>query len=84
MDRRIRAPEGAHRNALAGDIPNLDYTLRHGAVHALDIELAIIIAAADRLAAGHGLAHDDYTRLHQAHQFLIRILADLRGVEVTT
>jgi hypothetical protein len=61
-----------------------DYTLRSGAIQALDTELAIVVAAADRQAAGYGLAFDDYTRLHQAHQFLICILGNLRGVEVTT
>ena len=82
---RTRPPrQAAPGITLASGNSGLDYTLRAGAVHALDTELAIVVAAIDRTARGYSLAHDDYDRLHQAHQFLIRILADLRGVEVTT
>ena len=61
---------------------HFDYTLQAAAVQTLERELAIILAAADRMAGGYGLAWDDHERLHKAHQFLIRILAGLRGREV--
>ncbi len=60
---------------------HLDYTLQTAAVQTLERELTIILAAADRMAGGYGLAWSDYERLHEAHHFLIRILADLRGVK---
>lgn len=62
----------------------LDYTLRAAAVHAVEHELAIVVAAADQQARGYRLSGKDHERLHQCHQFFIRILADLRGAEVLT
>jgi len=83
--KRMRPPrQAAPGNALASGNSGLDYTLRAAAVHALDRELSIIISAVDQTARGYGLSATDNDRLHQAHQFLIRILADLRGVEVWT
>lgn len=58
--------------------------MNDAAIQALHRELSIILAAADRMASGHGLAWTDYERLHDAHTFVIRILAELRGREVTT
>lgn len=63
---------------------HLHSTLQAAALQALDTELAIVVAAADHQASGNRLSWDDHDRLHQSHQFLIRILADLRGVEVLT
>ena len=62
--------------------PKLHSTLQSGALLALDTELAIIVAALNDMASGKRLSWDDQDRLHQSHQFFIRILADLRGVEV--
>jgi len=56
--------------------------LATASVSALEQELAIVLAAADRFARGYGLVWDDYDRLHEAHQHLIRVLAQLRGQEV--
>lgn len=44
--------------------------------------LGFVVAAADRLAAGYGLAWSDYDRLHRAHQHLIAVLATDLGREV--
>ena len=62
----------------------LHSTLQAGALLALDTEVSIVVAAADTMARDYALHWKDSDRLHQAHQFLIRILADLRGVEVMT
>jgi hypothetical protein len=43
-------------------------------VRAFKRELWVILNAADRMAAGYGLAWDDYDRLHQAHQHVLRVL----------
>ena len=56
--------------------------MNDAAVKALHRELSIILAAADRMARGYSLVWDDYDRLHEAHQHLIRVLAQLRGQEV--
>ena len=62
---------------------NPDYSpLAAAAAKALARELSIIMLAADRLAAGHGLAWSDYDRLHQAHQHILTVLADMTGKEV--
>lgn len=37
-------------------------------------ELWVILNAAHRMAAGYRLSWDDYDRLHQAHQHVIRVL----------
>ena len=80
MDRRIRAPEGAHRKALAGGIPRFDHsTLNVAATTAFRRELSIIMAAADRMANGYKLAWDDYTRLHQAWQHCLSVLEVIHG-----
>ena len=60
----------------------LQAILAAAAVQTLEQEMAVVLAAADRMAGGYGLAWSDYERLHQAHQFLIRILAELRGLGV--
>lgn len=57
-------------------------TFNQAATAALERELAIILAAAHRMAAGYGLASDDYDRLHTAHQHVIGVLAAVRGREV--
>ena len=43
-------------------------------VRAFRRELWIIMQAAHRMAAGHGLNWDDYDRLHEAHQHVLRVL----------
>ena len=74
-----QAPSGMH---ISSGSSGLDSTLQQAALLALDHELAIIVAALNDMAAGKQLSWDDQDRLHEAHQFFIRILADLRGVEV--
>lgn len=59
-------------------------TLRGAASDALERELSVILMAAHRMAAGYGLAWDDYDRLHQAHTHMIRVLGALRDKEVLT
>ena len=76
-----QAPIGMHNGSSNS---RLHYTLQAGALIALDTELAILVTAAHQLAKGEPLTWKDEARLHEAHQFLIRILADLRGVEVLT
>ncbi|WP_181918964.1 hypothetical protein [Wenzhouxiangella sediminis] len=56
--------------------------MRNAAARALERELSIIVMAAHRVAAGHGLAWSDYDRVHEAHQHTIRVLAALREGEV--
>lgn len=58
--------------------------LSNAATKALERELAIVLAAADRMAAGYGLAWSDYDRLHFAHQHVLTVLAAVSGREVTT
>ena len=41
---------------------------------ALRRELWIVLNAAHRMAAGYGLAWPDYDRLHQAHQFILKVM----------
>ena len=80
---RMRPPEGGPVNALAGGHHRAGFnTMKNAAARALAGELAIIVAAADRLAGGYGLAWDDLKRVHEAHQFTIRVLAEIRGREV--
>ena len=50
---------------------------------ALANELAVVLLAADRMAAGHTLAWDDYCRLHTAHQHVLAVLANLTGRSLT-
>ena len=73
---------GAQTNLASG--LQLHSTLQQAALLALDTELAIIVAALHEQASGRQLSWEDQERCHQAHQFFIRILADLRGVEVLT
>ena len=74
-----QAPSGMH---ISSGSSELHSTLHQAALLALDTELAIIVAALNDMAAGRELSWDDQDRLHQSHQFFIRILADLRGAEV--
>lgn len=53
------------------------------AAKALARELSVVLLAADRLAAGHGLAWSDHDRLHAAHQHCMAVLSELTGREVT-
>ena len=76
-----QAPIGMH---IGNGNSGLHSTLQAGTLLALDTELAIIVAALNDMAGGRQLSWDDQDRLHQSHQFFIRILADLRGVEVWT
>jgi hypothetical protein len=73
-------------NASLQNTSGFNYTtacdLRKAASSAFERELAIIMLAADRMAAGHGLAWDDYDRLHTAHQHVIGVLSAMRGMEV--
>lgn len=57
-------------------------TLDAAALKALRVELGIILQAAHRVAAGYGLAWDDFDRVHVAHQFVIRVLAEMDGREI--
>lgn len=61
-------------------IGNADYS--KASINALTHELAIILAAAHRMASGHSLAWDDYDRLHIAHQHVLTVLAAVTGREV--
>ena len=74
-----RGPECAR----AGGNSRFDYNpLAQAAAKSLAREISIIMLAADKLASGHGLSFNDSDRLHQAHQHIIRVLADLVGKEV--
>ena len=80
---RRREPGGSPGNALAGGYSNSDYTvLNRAAAKSLQRELFIVLNAAHRMASGHGLHFDDFDRLHQAHQFILTVLADMTGREV--
>ena len=59
-------------------------TLNDAATRALQIELAIILQAAHQIAGGWPLAWDDYDRIHEAHQHVLKVLAALMGREVMT
>lgn len=87
MDAQRKGPGGPGPGMrwAGGNSTNPDYTaLNRAAAKTLQRELSIVLLAADRLAAGHGLAWPDYDRLHQAHQHIIRVLADMTGKEVLT
>lgn len=43
-------------------------------VKAFERELWVILDAAHMMAAGHGLQWSDYDRLHEAHQFVLKVL----------
>ena len=58
--------------------------LNDAATRALQIELGIILQACDITASGYALPWSDYERLHDAHQFVLRVLAALDGREVLT
>ena len=76
-------PGGGERKALAGDTFKAnDNPLARAAVKTLISELRIILAAAHRVAGGWPLAWDDYDRLHDSHQHVLRILSVLHGKEV--
>ncbi|QKK02747.1 MAG: hypothetical protein HND55_08860 [Pseudomonadota bacterium] len=83
-----RPAVGAGRKSTraSGDSRNNHTTpaLRNASARALEHEVSIIVMAADRMAAGYGLAWSDYERLHAAHQHVFRVLAALRGGEVLT
>jgi hypothetical protein len=83
---RKRPPGGGPGLSLAGgNHGKNDYSpFAAAAAKSLARELSIILMAADRMAAGHGLAWPDYDRLHAAHQYVLRTLADLLGREVLT
>lgn len=58
-----KPPVGAHMRRRYGQAEAALRTLRD--------EVLIVVLAADRLAAGHGLSGEDLTRLHQAHERII-------------
>ena len=72
---------GAHMQTF-GDRLHKHYNPLAAAAKTLARELSIVLLAADKMASGHGLSFDDSDRLHQAHQHIIRVLADLVGKEV--
>lgn len=81
----LRTPSGfglARRNSSTSN--HTTPVLRNASARALERELSIIVMAAHRVAAGHGLAWSDYGRIHDAHQHTIRVLASLTGREVLT
>ena len=83
LPERTMPPGGGTRKTLAGETFSTDYTaLNRAAAKSLARELSIVLMAADRMAAGHGLQWDDFDRLHQAHQFILTVLADMTGTEV--
>ena len=83
LPKRNREPGGSPGKRWAGGNSKSDYNpFAQAAAKSLARELSIILMAADRMAAGHGLAWPDYDRLHQAHQYVLRTLADLTGKEV--
>ncbi len=57
--------------------------LQTAAANRLAKEISIVVAASDCMARGHSLCWDDYDRLHESHQFIIRVLSELTGREVT-
>ena len=82
LERRM-PPGGGTRKTLAGETFSTDYTpLNAAAAKSLQRELFIVLNAAHRMASGHGLHFDDFDRLHQAHQFILTVLADMTGREV--
>lgn len=62
----------------------MNYNLRNATADALRVELAIILQACHITASGYALPWSDYERLHDAHQFVLRVLAALDGREVLT
>ncbi len=81
---RKREPGGSPGLSLAGGNHGKQNhtTLDAAALAALRVELGIILQAAHRVAAGYGLTWPDFDRVHAAHQFVIRILAEMDGKEV--
>ena len=72
--RRKREPGGSPGLSLAGGNHGKQNHTTPAAVRALRRELWIVLQAAHHMAAGYGLAWDDYDRLHQAHQFILTVL----------
>jgi len=75
-----RAGQGFDNTHRDGQATQIDYS--KASISALKHELAIILAAAHRMAAGQGLHFDDYDRLHIAHQHVLAVLAAISGREV--
>jgi hypothetical protein len=61
-----------------------DNPLSRAAVKTLCRELHLILTAAHRVASYQQLAWSDYTRVHEAHQHVMRVLAVMYGREVLT
>lgn len=51
--------------------------LKQAAVTALQRELWIVLQAAHQMAAQRGLLWDDYDRIHEAHQHILRVLEEV-------
>ena len=73
---------GSERERTANEPWLNDNPLGHAAVKTLCRELHIILSAAHRVAAMHGLSWSDYDRLHESHQHVLRVLAVMYGREV--
>src|SRR5690625_2463757 len=57
----------AHHRTPLSEARRMRYSQAAEALRALRDEVFVVVLAADRLAAGHGLSSNDLTRLHQAH-----------------
>ena len=77
MNPEKRTPGGNRANE--GHSRQLQHKYTTASVKSLRHELAIILAAAHRMASGYGLHWDDYDRLHSAHQHVLRVLAAVSG-----
>lgn len=55
----------------------LGSNLKEAAITALQRELWIVLQAAHRVAANHGLKWEDCDRIHEAHQHILRVLQEV-------
>lgn len=55
----------------------LGSNLREAAITALQRELWIVLQAAHQMAANHSLKWEDYDRIHEAHQHILRVLQEV-------
>lgn len=69
---RARRPGLSGSQRLGGDLYKQSTT--PAPVRAFRNELFIILNAAHRMAAGYGVSWDDYDRIHEAHQHVIKVL----------
>ena len=87
MNKKDFSTNGRKRPSVSGQGPKFGNGTKsnHGlniyaaAANTLAQELAVVLLAADRMAAGHTLVWDDYCRLHNAHQHVLAVLTNLMG-----